>query len=569
MAACTDWQARSYEGGWHDWYTDFNKPSSDGYCHYTSNGITYAYCFYFKTPNVSNFLRSTSLNITIPVIRTSKGFAQSGTLYFKLLTYDPTGGSLNNDLKPSSTNCDASYTWNITDNEVHSVSFTINSTNLRPNTGYYITVGGSKILGIGYLEYTPAGGWWSANFNYETYTEGGQPSDITITQTAGSNIITFKGTVGGYGANNPIKNGEAVLWYTTNGNDPADANSGRSYFTLGTGNGESYTKTLDIGNIKNDCTIKAFVACNFTYGNSTYSPLAVKKVTYYSDGGTPSIFIQDNKNNTFSISGTLGKDGASNPMTSAKLYYTTNGSQPAGGTWYTKEVALTYGSGVEYGITKNIPDGCTTIWAVTYCNYTYGPSTNTGHQSKPVKYYGNPGAPGTPALENSSFRNGRLTIKQNWTYSWAGAAGGTNTSVAGYRLRLYKNGINIPIKNTNGTQLSKPSSSNSATDYVYDTNSTATSITIDPVIHGFMPGDTVALNIYTYAFRGDGAMLFDGGGKGPGTQSETREVENAGVVKVKVGNTWVEGQVYVKAGNTWHEAETVNVKVNGAWKESQ
>ena len=62
----------------------------------------------------------------------------------------------------------------------------------------------------------------------------------------------------------------------------------------------------------------------------------------------------------------------------------------------------------------------------------------------------------------------------------------------------------------------------------------------------------------------DGARIFSS----TPIWSPEYEFKNAGVVNVKVGGQWKEGQVYVKVGGTWKEAETVNTKVSGAWKES-
>ena len=466
VCANDTWTARSYEGGWHSWYTDFTQKSSDGYCHTNGSSITYAYCFSFQTPSITNFYQSSKLTIKIPVVRTGSGFAKSGTLYFKLLTSDPTpstnSGGINDNLKPSSSDCDASYSWSITDQQVHTISFNIASTSLKPNTRYYITVGGNKVLGIGYgpkdgagKNHTPATGDWVATLHYSTYTNGTDPS-ITIT---------------------------------------------------------------------------------------------------------------DRGDNTCLISGVLGTEGTNNKLSSATLYYTTNGEEPNSSDPDTTKVSLTAKSGGSYSKSIAIPSSCSIIWAVVYCKFAYN-QTNTKHTSKSVKYYAAPGNPGIPTLTTGSFKNNRLTVKQNWTYSWTAAVGAnTNSPIKGYRIRLWKNGTTTPIKDSSGNQLSEIRSGSTG-DYIYDRESTSTSITIDPVINSFKAGDEVELSIFAYTRNGKEEQLFSGGAV-TSVISEKTAVENAGIVKFKTAGSWVEGQVWVKANNAWYEAETVSTKVAGSWKESQ
>lgn len=285
------------------------------------------------------------------------------------------------------------------------------------------------------------------------------------------------------------------------------------------------------------------------------------------DGTAPSMSIADQGNNTCIISGVLGSNGASNGIRYATLYYTTNGEWPDDGKSWTTSVPLAATSGGGYSKRIDIPSNCSVVKAIVYCTFTYN-KTSTGNRSASVKYYAAPGAPGKPALTADSFKNNRLTIKQNWTYSWTAAKQANNNSpVKGYRIRLFKNGVNIPIKDSSGKQLS----TGTASDPVYDRESTSNSITINPALHGFVAGDRAMLGIHSYARNGVGSQLFNGGGGGWETRVDSvgSTIENAGIVNVKVDGSWVEGQVWIKANNEWHEAETVNAKVNGVWEESQ
>lgn len=101
----------------------------------------------------------------------------------------------------------------------------------------------------------------------------------------------------------------------------------------------------------------------------------------------------------------------------------------------------------------------------------------------------NPGAPGKPSLTYDQPEPiPRAKITGNWN---AGTAG--STAVAGYRIRLYKNGSNIES---------------------VDTESTDTSYTFPKTLeeYGFEPGDVLAIGIYAYSKDWQGTKFFNGDG---------------------------------------------------------
>lgn len=101
----------------------------------------------------------------------------------------------------------------------------------------------------------------------------------------------------------------------------------------------------------------------------------------------------------------------------------------------------------------------------------------------------NPGAPGKPSL---SYNQPEPIPRAKITASWsAGTAG--STAVAGYRVRLYKNGNNIES---------------------VDTDSTNTSYTFPKTLeeYGFEPGDVLAIGIYAYSKDWNGTKFLNGGG---------------------------------------------------------
>lgn len=297
--------------------------------------------------------------------------------------------------------------------------------------------------------------------------------------------------------------------------------------------------------------------------------------TNYGDGSVPSMTIQDCGDNHFSIYGTLGKAGTNNPLRSATLYYTTNGREPNGSEAWTTAVSLTctQEGGNSYDITRAIPDGCTGVWAVVYCVYEHN-RTNTGHQYKKVTYYKKPYWPGIAKVEltEDSFKNNRLTFKQDWTWEWTPAeAGNANTPVLFYRIRFYVTKAGeadpeqVPIYFDDDYHESYELEPG---DWVHDIYESGTIMYLPVEYHIYRKlavGDTIQLSVQAGAFDDYGNELMSNGL----ITSREYTIQNAGITNVKVNGEWVEGQVWIKANNEWHEAETVNVKVNGNWQESQ
>lgn len=307
--------------------------------------------------------------------------------------------------------------------------------------------------------------------------------------------------------------------------------------------------------------------------NSTYDSWYSISLTYtsYTNGSKPTVSITDNGNNTFTISGTLGKSGTNNPLAASTLYFTTNGSKPdtslssSSGSTTVYDLGKTSGGTFVKG-TFNVPNtsGTSTVKAVVGCAFSYGsPSKITSASAeKAVKYYAAPSKPGKPKLADSSFKNNRLTVKQDWSWEWTAATAANDSSlVKGYRIRFYKNGAqNCIINYYNGNSVSSELTSR---DWIYDRGS-GDPMPMRAIDQEVVPGDTVKLSVQAYTTNGAGTKLLSGL-----VASETYTVQNAGVVNVKIDNIWREGQVWIKTGNIWHEAETVNVKIDSNWRESQ
>lgn len=104
--------------------------------------------------------------------------------------------------------------------------------------------------------------------------------------------------------------------------------------------------------------------------------------------------------------------------------------------------------------------------------------------------YYNPGAPGKPVL---SYDQTEPIPKAKLTASWLAASTGS-TAVAGYRIKLYKNGTIVTMIDTENTGIS----------YTFDSFES----------YGFVPGDVAQVGIYSYSKDWAGNKHFNGGGSG-------------------------------------------------------
>lgn len=314
-----------------------------------------------------------------------------------------------------------------------------------------------------------------------------------------------------------------------------------------------------------------------TIMNSGGSSLTTDK--YVTDGTAPSITtFEDKENNRALISGKLGKNGNNNSMSSATLYYTTNGTNPT-----TSSSSKDLGKTSEGSFSKyiEIPSGCTKIKAFVSCVYAEGDKADAKTKELTVKYrYGR--VPGTPILTADSYKNNRLTVKQNITFKWTSPAPHNDylplACLNGYRIRILKNGAELDIATDSdgfwfdtweATWKTGNKLRHGAT-YSCDLEPAGiNTITFDPAKFGFVAGDKIQLVIYGNYTDGNNTFIWSGSANGEAAKSPDYTFQNAGVVNVKVNNSWAEGQVYVKVNGAWKEAETVNARVSGAWKESQ
>lgn len=312
--------------------------------------------------------------------------------------------------------------------------------------------------------------------------------------------------------------------------------------------------------------------------------------------------ITDNGNHTFTLWGYSGSDGTNNTITEERLWYAVAknsagdwswgnnwGRFPAGASSHSLTLALPK---TTIASVKNKDDKVDIVSCVeTFASYGASKKGIDGtYKYGEMKVYARPGKPGKPVI---SYKKSRLTIKEDWTYTWTPATAGNNNSpVKGYRIRIYKNGTAMTglkytaILDKKANVIGYTVSTDSSNKNNYIDVGDRCNITFNPKTLGFKAGDTVYISIFSYSKNGKGEQswsnnltgdvkesysLFCGSDK-DGDQpvlSETLTVQNAGVVRIKVNGAWKEGQVHVKVNGTWKEADIVHTKVNGVWKESE
>lgn len=276
---------------------------------------------------------------------------------------------------------------------------------------------------------------------------------------------------------------------------------------------------------------------------------------YATSLGKPTIQIKDNGNNSFTISGKNGSSGTNNPTNKLILYYTTNGSTP---TTSSTKVEINVGASKDYSYTTSITSYGQIVKAIAYCisQNGYG-NVASSIYTKAMKFYQPPSSPSNIIL---SFKGNKPTLKEQLTFTWNAAEEANEDSpVLGYRIRLRVNDRSITGINPQ----------NSSANYL-DTETPNTSYTLTTALKNKLKvGDKIKLGLYSYTRNGQDLQLFNGAGTAEAEVfSSEYTIGNNGVLKIKIGDKWKEGQVWIKINGTWKEATGVFIKSNNTWKES-
>lgn len=378
------------------------------------------------------------------------------------------------------------------------------------------------------------------------------------------------------------------LYYNASYTPSASANTNPSWTTgFPIQNNSSMSGTFSVGSASSFTVHYAICRSQsaVTYSNSnrltdgTASVYGTYAFTFtrttWTDAAKGSLTLTDNGDNSFTIQAGAGTAGTNNAILGLyNLDYRYN-SADSWTNWYYETNSNGNDTASNKAVSKKIsftPTNANANRTVYYRAYwdavqvagEDNPHTST---SSTVKQYLPPSNVGTPVLAASSYKNNRLTVKQNWTYTWAAAAAGTGSApVVGYRIRMYKNGSLVKgITAGSGSNISKGTGTN---EYLDRTGSTNCSITFNPVSFGFEPGDTIYIGVFAWATNGAGSVLWSGGGSTHVT-SATTTVQNSGIMRVRPAGSWKEGVVSVKVDGKWIEADVVQIKADGNWKESE
>lgn len=423
----------------------------------------------------------------------------------------------------------------------------------------------SKTVSV--TDYAYGGGSWATISLAVTISAAGAVSYTISCNHSSEGQWQYKGliaTLNGYTiANNSYYSSakECEADFGKGSRFPINDNSSYSG-TAGTVTGGSVSYELKL-NCQSDGDVHGWSGSTTTNYKGTTESGTISR-NYWTDIGTGTVSITDNGNNSYTVSGGMGSAGTNNAINGATLYWASG--KDSTGNWDYSTQSFSTGSSKTVSFTPTSAATRTVAGAVVTDGVHN--DTDTGWITKSIKQYKDPGAPGKPVLDASSYRNGRLTIKQNWKYTWTAGTDGTGSCpVLGYRIRIYKNGSLLTgFSASSNSVLIKNSGTN---EYVDRAGKTDCTIIIDPVSFGFVPGDTIQIGIYAYAQNGAGWWLYNGGGLGTAQVcSDTSTVQNSGIMRVKPAGSWKEGVVWVKVNNTWVEAEVVYTKVSNVWKES-
>ena len=154
--------------------------------------------------------------------------------------------------------------------------------------------------------------------------------------------------------------------------------------------------------------------------------------------------------------------------------------------------------------------------------------------------YTHPGAPGKPVL---SYNQPEPIPSAKLTASWVAASAGS-TAIAGYRIRLYRNDIEVFMIDTENTNIT----------YTFDTFES----------YGFEPGDTAKVGLYSYSKDWSGEKHFNGGGADSAqVMSNTITIISDKYIYASVdGGSFNKYKMYISQdGNAFTEVKKENFQV--------
>ena len=150
--------------------------------------------------------------------------------------------------------------------------------------------------------------------------------------------------------------------------------------------------------------------------------------------------------------------------------------------------------------------------------------------------------PGAPSNLKIAYNKNEPIPTATYTFSWDAGSPGSKP-IAGYRFRLYKNNTEILTE---------------------DTESTATSKTINGADYNFAVGDVIKFGLYSYSKDWAGNKHFNGGGSGSAQvmSSAVTMVSDKFIYLSKNGGTFTKYKVYISVnGGSFTEIKKEKLKI--------
>ena len=333
---------------------------------------------------------------------------------------------------------------------------------------------------------------------------------------------------------------------------------------------ENYPDRKDAGSLDfwdawipadNDATSKTFYLdmasdAGWERNNAEYSG-NVWFSQYYTSAGAPIVSINDNRNNTYSVTAVTGGAGVNNAPTGTDLYWTIDGRDCY---WNSTNYGINIrnSAGQSYTTTNYTINNNTQIKAR---GYTSAPKGNVmGDQvSKSLIYYGRPVWVGGVSL---NYTGSRPTTRSTYVAMWEDSvvAANNNSPVNGYRVRLYINGVPNQFGNN---------------DY-FETANTAFQFSSGEYSITLKKGDSLIVTVHAYTHMGNSVQLFDDDNIPHRSNNNVPViVQSMGTMRIVDANRRLQtGQVKVYNGIEWKSSQrvfqcvSIDAHGNPNWKES-
>lgn len=285
------------------------------------------------------------------------------------------------------------------------------------------------------------------------------------------------------------------------------------------------TSTYSIGFESEDSSDAGITA--FDVAKTTTSGTVVAYAALAEKSNLSISFVQGD--NRFVLSGQIGVDGNNNKSSGCDVYYTLDGSVPSKNNGVL--ISITGKANAKWSKSIDITKD-EIIKAIAYTTAPFGGEAGEV-VTQQVYYYSPPYAP-----LNLSIVYNKPTPKTEYLLNWTKSEDGYNNKVSKYHIDiLINNNLSKQIETTNnsikysGSELS------------------------------LKKGDTLQFTVYAIGESNYNNIS-------PTSNSNIVTIISAGIIKIKIGEEWKEGQAWIKTEQGWKQATEVFIKNNNKWNSS-